>query len=94
MGYVLVSWQKYVPILRMSRTKTQEKMDDDHKIEVAKVEEESAQKESNSARKAVKAKKKEKARTVLAFDEEIGNLLRGIVNWCDSICSTNSFYKL
>ena len=51
-------------------------MDADHKIEVAKEEEEKALKESLSARKAVKAKKKEKARTELAFDQ--GNLSRGI----------------
>ena len=41
----------------MSRTKTPQKMDVDHKIEVAKVEEESASKDSFDARKALKAKK-------------------------------------
>ena len=77
MGYVLVSWQKYVPILRKSITKTPQKMDD-HKIEEAKDEEEKASKDSFSARKALKAKKKEKARSELAFDK--GNLLKGIDN--------------
>ena len=53
-------------------------MDVDHKIEVAKVEEESASKDSFEAIKALKAKKKEKARSELAFDQ--GNLLKGIGN--------------
>ena len=51
-------------------------MDVDHKIEVAKVEEESASKDSFKARKALTAKRKEKARSELAFDK--GNLLKGI----------------
>ena len=49
---------------------------DDHKIEEAKDKEEKASKDSISARKALKAKKKEKARSDLAFDK--GNLLKGI----------------
>ena len=56
----------------MSRTKTPPEMDANHKIEVAKVEEKSASKDSLEARKALRAKKKEKARSELAFDQ--GNL--------------------
>ena len=39
----------------MSRTKTSSKMDEDHKIQEAKVEEDSAQNASLAARKALKA---------------------------------------
>ena len=53
-------------------------MDVDHKIEVAKVEEESASKDSFKAIKALTAKRKEKARSDKAFDK--GNLLKGIDN--------------
>ena len=53
-------------------------MDVDHKIQVAKVEEESASKDSYKAIKALTAKRKEKARSELAFDQ--GNSLKGIDN--------------
>ena len=50
----------------------------DQKLEVAKNEEKSASKETFKAIKALNAKKKEKAKSVLDFDQ--GNLLKGVDN--------------